>query len=561
MWEQVYTPVGGQLAASAACALVPVGAFVYLLAVRRVRGYRAALIALALAILLAVGVWRMPPAMALAAAGYGVAYGLWPIGGVVLAAVFLYKLAETSGLVAVIRASIGQITADRRLQVLLIAYGFGGFLEGVAGFGTPEAITAALLVGLGFRPLLAAGLCLVANTAPVAWATVGIPIVVAAQMTGLDASSISRAAALLVMPLSLIIPFLLVAIVDGWRGVRETWPAAAAAGGTFALVQVVLASKGLYELPSVLAPLASMAALVGFVRVVQRRGRTARAGAAASVRWLAADEVAAAAAQRGGPSLWPRGAEMGEGRPESIPAGQVLRAWSPFLLLIAVVGVWNVPAVKELLDRAAIVVPVPALHERVWVMPPAASVPMPLPAVYVFNGLGAAATAVFLAALAAKPLFCLSWRAYLTVGGQTLRELGRSLVTISLLLGVAYLARYAGLSATLGVFLAKTGSLFPLVSPVLGWLGVMATGSNTSSNVLFAPLQHVVAQRVGVDSALLVAANAAGGAVGKMVSPQSLAIVCAVTNLVGKEAKLFRFALKYSLGLLALVCGLAIGYA
>lgn len=211
--------------------------------------------------------------------------------------------------------------------------------------------------------------------------------------------------------------------------------------------------------------------------------------------------------------------------------------------------------------RAAVAVPVPGLHERVWVMPPAASAPMPLPAVYVFNGLGAAATAVFLAAVAAKPLLRVSWRTYFSAGRQTLRKLGPSLVTISLLLGVAYLARYAGLSATLGVWLAETGPLFPLVSPVLGWLGVLATGSNTSSNVLFAPLQQVVAQSIGVDPALLVAANASGGAVGKMISPQSLAIVCAVVGLAGKEAELFRFALRYSAVFLAVVCGLAFGYA
>lgn len=528
-WQQLYDPAG-HLWLSSLVALLPIAFFFVALAVLRMKGWLAGTLTVAIALAVALLFYRMPVERALAAGVFGFFYGLWPIAWIIVGAVFLYKVSVATGQFDVIRASILSITEDQRLQMLLVGFSFGAFLEGAAGFGAPVAITAALLVGLGFRPLYAAGLCLIVNTAPVAFGAMGIPIIVAGQVTGLDPMHIGMMAGRQLPFLTLVVLFWIMAIMDGWRGVRETWPAVLVGGGSFALAQYLTSNFVGPELPDITASLTSLVCLTLFLR----RWKPARI-----FRFDDADARVDATLQA-------------QARQRHTPA-QVLRAWSPFLILTAMVTLWSVKPFKALFaaDGAlagwVLKLHVPYLDALVQKMPPVVAQPSAYEAVYKFDWFSATGTAIILAAIASIALLRMKPAAALATFAQTLKELRTPVYSIGMVLAFAFIANYSGLSATLALALAHTGHAFTFFSPFLGWLGVFLTGSDTSSNALFAALQATTAQQIGVSDLLLVAANTTGGVTGKMISPQSIAIACAAAGLAGRESDLFRFTLKHSL--------------
>ncbi len=536
-WQQLYTPLGS-LGWSAVAALIPIVFFFLALAVFRLKGHIAGSITLALSIAVAIFAFQMPADMAFAAAGYGFAYGLWPIAWIIVAAVFLYKLTVKGGQFEVIRSSVLSITDDQRLQVLLIGFAFGAFLEGAAGFGAPVAITAALLVGLGFNPLYAAGLCLIANTAPVAFGALGIPIIVAGQVTGIDPFKIGAMAGRQLPFLSVLVPFWLVAMMDGWRGIKETWPAALVAGASFATTQYFTSNFIGPELPDITSALVSLISLTLFLKFWQpaRAAKAAVAGVSPAV-----------SAYAGGFG----GARSTSTSPYS--AGQILKAWSPFLILTLLVTLWTLKPFKALfaaggaLESWVLYFAIPHLDQLVIKVAPIVLNPTPIAAIYKLDPVSATGTAIFFSALISMLVLRIDVKTGLTTLRDTLIELKLPILSIGMVLAFAFVTNYSGMSSTLALVLAGTGAAFPFFSPFLGWLGVFLTGSDTSSNALFSSLQATTAHQIGVDPTLLVAANTSGGVTGKMISPQSIAVACAATGLVGKESDLFRFTLKHSL--------------
>ncbi len=529
-WTQVYAPLADNLWLSALVAAIPIIFFFIALAVLRMKGYIAALITVALAIIIAVLVYQMPISMAVAATGYGFLYGLWPISWIIVAAVFLYKLTVKTGQFEIIRSSVLTITDDQRLQMVLVGFCFGAFLEGAAGFGAPVAITAALLIGLGFNPLYAAGLCLIANTAPVAFGALGIPITVAGKVTGTDPFLIGQMAGRQLPLLSLFVPFWLVFIMDGWRGVQQTFPAILVAGLAFAVTQFFTANYWAYELPDITSALVSLVALTLFLRYVWQPKHAFSFQGEGTGTSLSAEH------SRSQYSL-----------------GQIIKAWSPFIILTIMVTIWTLPAFKGLFAKGAMLESwiisfyIPGLDKLVMKAVPIVKAVTPYDAVYKFDVLSATGTSILLAAVISAFVLGVNIKLFFTTLWETLVELSTPIFTIGLVLGFAFIANYSGISSTLGLAFAATGALFPFFSPFLGWLGVFLTGSDTSSNALFANLQQVTAQQIGVDPILTIAANTTGGVTGKMISPQSIAVACAAAGLVGKESDLFRFTLKHSL--------------
>jgi L-lactate transport len=535
-WTQVYAPVGNNLWLSALVAVIPIVFFFVALAVLRMKGHIAAIITVLLAVLVAVLAYGMPVSMALAATGYGFLYGLWPIAWIIVAAVFLYKLTVKTGQFEIIRSSVLSITADQRLQMVLVGFSFGAFLEGAAGFGAPVAITAALLVGLGFNPLYAAGLCLIANTAPVAFGALGIPITVAGKVTGTDPFLIGQMAGRQLPLLSMFVPFWLVFIMDGIRGVKETWPAVFVAGAAFAITQYFTSNFWAYELPDITSALVSLVALSLFLKV-----------------WQPAHLFSF---QKG----------SGEGQAMQAPAaggsyslGQIIKAWSPFIILTIMVTIWTLPEFKALfagkgsLASTVMSLHIPGLDNLVIREVPIVPKPTAYPAVYKFDIIAATGTAIFVAAIISAFILKVNVKMFFQTFGEVLVELIKPIFTIGLVLGFAFIANYSGISSTLGLAFAATGSLFPFFSPFLGWLGVFLTGSDTASNALFANLQAVTAQQIGVNPILTIAGNTTGGVTGKMISPQSIAVACAAVGLVGKESDLFRFTVRHSLFFASLI--------
>lgn len=527
-WQQLYDPAGN-LWLSSLIALLPIAFFFVALAVLRMKGWLAGTITVAIALAVALLFYRMPLSQAFAAAGYGFVYGLWPIAWIILGAVFLYKVSVKTGQFDIIRASILSVTEDQRLQMLMVGFAFGAFLEGAAGFGAPVAITSALLVGLGFKPLYAAGLCLIVNTAPVAFGAMGIPIIVAGQVTGLDAFEIGQMAGRQLPFLTLIVLFWIMAIMDGWRGVKETWPAVLVAGGSFAIAQYLTSNFIGPELPDITASLTSLVCLTLFLRRWK------------PVRIFRFDTQTSAEAA----------AQALEAPRHS--TGQIVKAWSPFLILTAMVTIWSIPPFKALfaaggaLEHWVLKIPVPSLDQLVQKMPPIVPVPTGYEAIYRFDAVSATGTAIMLGAVIAIVLLKMRPAAALRTFAETANELKVPIYSIGMVLAFAFIANYSGLSATLALALAHTGKAFTFFSPFLGWLGVFLTGSDTSSNALFSALQATTAQQIGVSEVLLVAANTTGGVTGKMISPQSIAIACAAVGLAGRESDLFRFTVKHSL--------------
>lgn len=555
-WNQLYTPLGS-LWLSALAAGIPIIFFFIALAALRMKGHVAAAVTLALALAVAVFAYGMPVQQALAAAGYGFAYGMWPIAWIIVTAVFLYKVVDKTGQLDVIRASVLSITDDQRLQMLLIGFAFGAFLEGAAGFGAPVAITAALLVGLGFNPLYAAGLCLIANTAPVAFGAMGIPIIVAGQVTGIDPFLIGAMAGRQLPLLSLVVPFWLVFIMDGRRGLKEVWPAALVCGASFSITQYFTSNFIGPELPDITSALVSLVSLTLFLKVWQPAGASQRAGGSAGGSM--GGGTAALSGFNGGAFAAP------SGRPDNRKASpytvaQTVRAWAPFGLLTAIVTVWSLPQFKAMFGAGGALAGtvmkfhVPGLDKLVIKTAPIVTSPKAYDAVFKLDLLSAVGTAILLTTIISMVLLKMKPRDGLRAFGETVAELRRPILSIGLVLAFAFVANYSGMSSTLALLLAGTGWAFPFFSPFLGWLGVFLTGSDTSSNALFCSLQSTTAHQVGVSDTLMVAANTTGGVTGKMISPQSIAVACAATGLVGKESDLFRFTLKHSL-LFALVIG------
>ncbi len=552
-WNQIYAPLGS-LGLSALVAAVPIIFFFLALAVLRIKGHVAAAVTLALALAVAIFAYGMPVPQALAAAGYGFAYGLWPIAWIIVTAVFLYKVVDRTGQLDIIRASVLSITDDQRLQMLLIGFSFGAFLEGAAGFGAPVAITSALLVGLGFNPLYAAGLCLIANTAPVAFGAMGIPIIVAGQVTGIDAMQIGAMAGRQLPLLSLAVPFWLVFMMDGKRGIKETWPAALVAGGSFAVTQYITSNFIGPELPDITSALVSLGSLTALLKVWQPA--SAKAGARSTISM--GGGTAAMATFGGGGST---GAEPRIRKQSPYSTMQTVRAWAPFGILTAIVTVWSLPQFKALfagsgaLAGTVMKFHVPYLDQMVVKMTPIVAVPKAYEAVFKLDLLSAVGTAILLSTLVSMALLRFKPMAGLRALVDTVVELRRPILSIGLVLAFAFVANYSGMSSTLALVLAGTGAAFPFFSPFLGWLGVFLTGSDTSSNALFCSLQNTTAHQINVSDTLLVAANTTGGVTGKMISPQSIAVACAATGLVGRESELFRFTLKHSL-LFATIVGI-----
>ncbi|RDI13977.1 MULTISPECIES: L-lactate permease [Comamonas] len=533
IWSQNYDPAGN-VWVSALVALIPIIFFFLALTKLRLKGYVAGTITVALSLAVALLFYRMPVANALAAGVYGFFYGLWPIAWIIVAAVFLYKISVKTGQFDIIRSSILSVTEDQRLQLILVGFCFGAFLEGAAGFGAPVAITAALLVGLGFRPLYAAGLCLIGNTAPVAFGAMGIPVIVAGQVSGVDVMAISQMAGRQLPFMTIIVLFWLMAIMDGWRGVKETWPAVLVGGGSFALGQFLTANYIGPELPDITSAIFALVTLTTFLKFWQPK------------RIFRFDTE-------------PGAAKIQTTAPAKLTTGMVIKAWSPFIILTAMVTIWSLKPFKALfasggaLSGTVFSIPVPMLHNLVQKMAPVVATPTPYGAVYSFNWLSATGTAILIAAVLAILLLRLKPAVAVRTLGETFKELALPIYSIGMVLAFAFIANYSGLSTTLAMALAHTGKAFAFFSPFLGWVGVFLTGSDTSANALFGALQATTAAQLGLPEVLAVTANTTGGVTGKMISPQSIAIACAAVGLAGKESDLFRFTVKHSLAFLVLI--------
>ncbi len=523
-WTQNYTPLFDSLAASTLVAGAPVVVLLTLLAFCGVRAHWAALAGLAVVLCAAVLVYHMPLSMALAAGTYGALYGLLPIGWIVLNVVFLYDVTVQSGQFEIVRQSIAGLSGDRRIQTLLIAFSFGAFIEGAAGFGAPVAISAAMLIGIGFRPLKAAALALIGNTAPVAFGSLGIPIISLAQVTGLPLLELSAMVGRQLPFFSLLIPFWLIAALAGWRAMLGVWPACLTAGVSFALVQFLVSNYHGPWLVDTASALASIGALLLLLRF-WRPG----------TEWHFPDEAAVAA-------------------PARVAGGVVLRAWAPWLILTVLVFIWALPATKAVLSRVGEAkFPIPGLHLAVLKAPPLAPELRPENAIYTVNFATATGTAPLLAALIAGGWLGLRPRALGRIYWHTLQRVRLSLCTISAMLALAFASRYAGLDSTLGLAFASTGGLFAFFSPLLGWLGVALTGSDTASNVLFGNLQQVTAQQVGMSPVMAAAANSTGGVMGKMIDAQSIVVAGVATGQHGEEGRILRSVFWHSLALATLV--------
>lgn len=631
-WIQNYTPIGGSLGTSALVAAIPLVVIFICLAVLKMKAHKAAMLAVGSAIAIAVTVWGMPGKLAGLAFTQGAAFGLFPVFYIVLTTLFLYNITVKGGQFEIIRASLAGLTADRRIQALLIAFCFGAFIEGAAGFGTPVAIAGATLVGLGFRPLYAAGVCLVANTAPVAFGAIGIPVVALSAVMGYDDAGMMKLSRMIGHQLpfiSIMIPFYVIVLMAGFKKAFEVMPAILVCGVTFALAQYVTASFVGPYLPDITASLAAMAALVLLLRVWQPKDN-----------YVFDHEQAATKEEH------------------NYTSGQIFRAWTPYLFLTLMVLLWGLPSVKSSLDKSKVIIPVTGLDnmivkkittpevglEKIAVvnseidkltaalpksdektakmiaalgefkaleaamatveqqlagkgatMPDqrynalqplfqksdelkklgdglvkdkvvekdqfktlnkavADQLPIKIPAKYTFNFMSAAGTAILIASLLSAMICGVGIADVLKIAGKTIFDMRFPALTVACVLGLAYVMNASGMTNCLGLIFTKTGHWFPFLAPILGWLGVFLTGSDTSSNVLFGGLQKATAEQLGINPILTGAANTSGGVMGKMISPQSLAVATAACGMVGQEGTLFRFTLKHSLFLTFLVC-------
>jgi L-lactate transport len=532
VWSQSYTLFGRGLAFSAVIASLPILILLFLLGVRRKPAWMASLFALLVALVIALFAYKLPPTLTFSSAGYGAAFGLFPICWIVFWAIALYQVTVDMGKFEIIKSSMGNLTGDARLQALLIAFAFGAFVEGAAGFGTPVAVAAAMLVGLGFSPFYASALCLVANTAPVAFGSIGIPVITLAGITGLPVNQLSGAVGRLCAPLSLLIPCYLVCIMVGWRGMLEVWPAVLVVGGVFASVQFLMSNFVGPQLTDIMGSLCALSALL----VLLRFWRPTKV-------WdRELEPVGPVGQERKFSALAPGSNDRKD------TAGQIFGAWMPYLVLVILVLLWGYKPFQAVLNSVTISAGWPLLHNQVMMMPPVVSKPTLYKALYQMNFLSAAGTACMFSTLLAALLLRMSPAAFGRLLLSVSRQLFLPILTVTAVLAMAFVMNYCGATATLGLAFSASGRLFPFFSPLLGWLGVFLTGSDTSANALFGNLQVVTAGRLGFEPTLMAAANSAGGVVGKMISVQNIAVAAAATAMtVADQAKLFRFTLRHSI--------------
>ena len=520
-WIQTIDPLKN-IPLSALVAAIPV-IFIFWALIKKMKGYITSLLALAIAIFIALLIYGMPLKLAMLSTLHGSLYGLFPISWIIISAVFLFNVTVKSGQFEVIKSFMASITPDRRLQALLIAFSFGAFLEGAAGFGAPVAISGAMLVGLGFNPLYAAGLCLIANTAPVAFGSVGTPIIMASRMSDIPELAISQMVGRTLPLLSLLIPFYLVTLMSGFKKSLEVMPAILVSGISFAFVQWFTSNYMGPMLPDILAGIASILSLLFLLKYWKPKSI-----------WRFKEEPALQTSV--------------EIKYTSL---QILRAWSPFIIMTLFIIAWGFQPVKDILNSIGFIkFKIPGLENAI--LQPDGN-PLPIKA-FDFNYLSTPGTAVIFATLISIPLIGISIRESIKIFGATLKQLMFPIITIAAVVGYAFIANYAGMSITMAGALASTGVLFPFFSPILGWLGVFLTGSDTSANALFGKLQAQTADTLGFDPLVTVSANATGGVTGKMISPQSIAVGAAAVGLVGKESDLFRFTFKHSFIMLFIVC-------
>ncbi|EAI7238012.1 L-lactate permease [Campylobacter upsaliensis] len=524
MYQQLTDPLGS-IWLSALLAFLPIFCFLICLLVFKLKGYQAGFITVIIASVVAFYAYGMPFSLIGASFVQGFAQGMWPIAWIIIAAIFLYKLSVKSGSFEVIKESVMTITPDHRIQVILIGFCFGSFLEGAIGFGGPVAITAALLVGLGLKPLHAAGLCLIANTAPVAFGAVGIPIIAMSNLVGVEQYEISAMVGRMLVPLSLSVPFFIVFLMDGVKGVKETFPAVLVAALSFTITQFISSNYLGAELPDIVSAVVSLACTTIFLKFWSPKNI------------FRLDDL------------------TDFSHHTQLEFGKVFKAWLPFILLIVCIIVWTQPWFKAFFDKGAVFdytkVALSFNNIEGSIVDStgkALSLNMDINLIALQAG-----TAILVAAL--LTIFFLRIKSNIVEEalGDTLKEMAMPCITIGLVVAFAFIAKNSGMSTTLGTAFATTGDAFSFFSPVIGWIGVFLTGSDTSANLLFGPLQQAAATSLAVPEALFLAANSVGGVVGKMISPQSIAIACAAVGLVGKESDLFKFTLKYSVGFIILI--------
>jgi L-lactate transport len=567
MWQHNYEPLSGSLGGSAIIAALPIVVLFLMLGVFRRPTWMSALSALATAFIVALAVYGMPANLALVSIVYGAAFGLFPIAWIVFAAIMLYRLAVDTGKFEIIKDSVGGLSSDRRLQAMFIAFSFGAFIEGAAGFGAPVAVSGAMLAGLGFNPFFAAGICLLANTAPVAFGSIGIPVTTLANITGLPVMALSQMVGRLCAMISLFIPGYLIVVMAGGRRAMEVLPAIIACGLSFAAMQFTVSNFIGPELTDIASSLTCIAVMVLVMKVWTPRNvmHLEGDGPATIPSWTPGHGVA----------VQSHGSVAVVARKHT--GAEVFTAWLPYLLLVAFVLVWGEADIKAALNRwTNSLLPsgiprsatllngllVPGLHNMIQRVPPVVAQPSPYAAVFEFNWLSASGTSCFLATIAAAILLRVSPARFGKIYAGTFKQLALPMLTIATMLALAYLMNYSGMTSTLGLALAATGPAFPFFSAVLGWLGVFLTGSDTSANALFGNLQVVTANALHLNPVLTAAVNSAAGVMGKMISIQSIAVAVAATGMTrADEGRLFRFTIKHSIFLMALMGVLSMLFA
>ncbi len=547
-WVQTYTPIGGSLGLSALAAAVPLIVLFLMLGVLRKPAWMSAVTALVSALIVSLAVYGMPARLAVIATVYGAAYGLFPIAWIVFTSIMLYRLAVDTGKFEIIKDSVGGLTSDRRLQAMFIAFSFGAFIEGAAGFGAPVAVSGAMLAGLGFDPFFAAGICLLANTAPVAFGSIGIPVTTLANVTGLPVAGVSAMVGRLCAMISIFIPGYLIVVMSGWARAGEVLPAIVACGLSFAGMQFYVSNFVGPELTDIMSSLTCIAVMILVMKFWKPK----------SILRLEGDKPASTVAH----------AHSG---------GQLFMAWVPYLLLVLFVLAWGdadiklkintfthnlwpawIPTARGQLNRLM----VPGLHNAITQVPPVTKQASPYAALFEMNWLSASGTACLLAAIATSAILRVSPRQFVNTYIATFKQLKLALVTIASMLGLAYLMNYSGMTSTLGLSLASTGGAFPFFSAFVGWLGVFLTGSDTSANALFGNLQVVTARALGLNPVLTASVNSAAGVMGKMISVQSIAVAVAATGMSrADESRLFRFTIKHSILLMAIMAIVSMLYA
>jgi len=525
-WTQVYDPLGHWWLSTLVAAL-PVVVLLGALAVLRIKAHWAALLGLAASLVIAVGVFKMPAGMGARTAIYGACYGLFPIGWIILNVIFMYDMNCSSGRFKILQESLMGITQDRRLQLLLIAFSFGAFFEGAAGFGTPVAVTAAILIGLGFKPLQASGLSLIANTAPVAYGALGTPLIALQTVTGLDLLQLSGMAGRILPFFSVLVPFWLLWAFAGFNGMFEIWPAVLVAGVFFAIPQFLVSNFHGPWLVDVVSAVCSMAAVTVLLLIWHPK----------KIWGFEGHEADRSARGQHGHST-----------------GEVIKAWTPWVILSVLVFLWGLPSVKAFLDKISILkIPVGGLHNLILRVPPVVAKNTAEAAVFNFNWLSATGSGILVAAVISGFVMGFGPLQMLRQYGKTLYKVRFSLITIAAMMSIGFMTRYSGLDATMGLAFARTGTFYPFFGTLLGWLGVALTGSDTASNVLFGSLQKISAAQVGVSPTLMAAANSCGGVMGKMIDAQSIVVASTATEWYGHEGDILRYVFFHSIALACLV--------